>query len=310
MDTRLDPSTALDSDVAVTDTQGYATTCQPSPVGFGCDLGFVNPGEVITLEATVAVRDSAERRNTREEEGCAEQLFDICAQTVVSWKVSEDREAQSSVEQPSDLPTAGGLMIAKFVDGLAPVAYDGQPVTFRYAVSASATRYLQLEVTDDRCPTVTLDGGDGNRNAALDPGETWQYRCTVEAIDAEDAAGTSKVDALDADGRPATAVTRTQVTLIRPALQVQVGGVPEDAAGRRLEVTNVGDSNLSEPAVTASNCSAVEFIGVDQRLDRLMEPGETWHFQCAVINANQPVRARAYAVDVLGNPVTATPQTA
>jgi hypothetical protein len=117
----------------------------------------------------------------------------------------------------------------------------------------------------------------------------------------------ARVEALADDGRPVSDTAITQITLISPKLRLVVGTDPDDSTVRRLSVGNVGDAVFSEPAVTATNCSAAGLASGDRGNDRRMEPGETWVFTCKTDRPDQPIQARAYALDPLGQAATAIP---
>jgi hypothetical protein len=60
-------------------------------------------------------------------------------------------------------------------------------------------------------------------------------------------------------------------------------------------------------AARATNCSAATLASGDKGNDRRMEPGETWLLTCKAERPDQPVQARAYALDPLGQATTAVP---
>jgi uncharacterized repeat protein (TIGR01451 family) len=307
IDDFLDKATTLIGDVGITDTEGSPTTCNGTADGFTCALGFVNPGEKVVLTVAVAVQPNAERRNTKEDEGCTD-LVDICNQTVLSWKQSDTANGRVKIDQPSDIPTEKALTISRYLNAQAPYAYPGQRVTVTYAVSnAAAGGFNQLKVTDTACPLVELKAGDANANGRLDPGESWRYECTIDRMDPEHAVSDARVEALADDGRPVADTAVTQITLISPKLRLVIANDQEDPTMRRLSVGNVGDAIFSEPAVTAANCSAATLASGDKGNDRRMEPGETWVFTCKAERPDQPVQARAYALDPLGQAATAIP---
>jgi hypothetical protein len=181
-------------------------------------------------------------------------------------------------------------------------------VTVTYAVSnAAAGGFNQLKVTDTACPLVELKAGDDNANGRLDPGESWRYECTIDRMDPEHAVSDARVEALTDDGRPVSDTAVTQITLISPKLRLVIATDQTDATMRRLSVGNIGDAIFSEPAITSTNCSAATLVSGDKGNDRRMEPGETWVFTCKAERPDQPLQARAYALDPLGQAASAIP---
>lgn len=308
LDNFVDKTTKLVGDVAVTDTEGSPTTCSPTAEGFTCSLGFLNPGEKITLSASVAVQPNAERRNTKEDVGCTD-LVDVCNQTVLSWKQSDTANGRVKIDQPSDIPTDKVLTISRYLNAPAPYAYPGQRVTVTYAISNSSKgAFNQLKVTDSVCPLIELKAGDGNANGRLDPAESWRYECTIDRMDAAKALSEARVEALTDDGKPSSDTSVTQITLISPKLQLVLGTDLTDPAVRRLSVGNVGDTLFTDPAVTTTNCSPPALQSGDRGNDRRLDPGETWIFTCKSDRPDQPIQARAYALDPLGQAASAIPE--
>jgi hypothetical protein len=84
-------------------------------------------------------------------------------------------------------------------------------VTFTYTLTNDSSTPAPISnprVTDDKCDSVTLTGGDGNGNGVLDNGETWTYTCTQRFVtgaiytSSATATGTSTVDNRPVDAAP------------------------------------------------------------------------------------------------------------
>ena len=305
LDAFLDQQTKL-ANVVVTDNEGSITTCAPvpDPYGFSCNLGFMNPSESVKLVASVAVQPGAETRWTKEDAGCSGDLVDVCGQFVLSWKQTATTDGEVRVEQPSDIPADQPLSIAKLVPK-GPYAYIGQKLTFTYRVSnaAPATSFNQLRVTDTVCKEVAYASGDTNNNARLDPGESWDYTCTVEQMSAETTKGESRVEAFANDGRPTTQSVITEIKIIQPALNVSVTQQVDNPNNRSMTVTNSGDALLDDVALTVTACSQPTPV-TNGDGDKKLSPGESWSYTCTADQKSQ-VNVRVYATDPLANSVTA-----
>ena len=291
-----------------TDGEGSPTTCAPvdDPAGFTCNLGFMNPGEEVTVVASVAIQPGAEKRWNKEEPGCsgADVLYDVCGQFVLTWKqtATDDREAR--VEQPSDLPADQALSISKLVP-VAPYAYPGQKVVFTYRVSNAGPSgaFNQLRLTDNTCREITGPKADPNNNQRLDPGESWDYTCTIEQIGQDQYTSESKVEAIADDTRPVVASVITKITPINPKLAVTMVKQGDNPGVRSITVASAGDAQLENLTVAAPSCGPVGLINGGDGDQRLV-PGESWTFTCNADPAAQ-VTARAYGTDPLGGAVTA-----
>jgi hypothetical protein len=305
LDAFLDQQTKL-SNVAVTDNEGSISTCAPvaDPYGFSCNLGFMNPGESVRLVASVAVQPGAESRWTKEDPGCSGDLVDVCGQFVLSWKETASTDGEVRVEQPSDIPADQPLSISKLVPK-GPYAYIGQKLTFTYRVSnaAPAATFNQLRVTDTACKDVAYSSGDTNNNARLDPGESWDYTCTVAQMSQDTVKGESRVEAFANDGHPTTQSVITEIKIIQPSMNVSVAQQVDNPNNRSVTVSNSGDALLDDVALTVTACSQPAQVASGDG-DKKLSPGESWSYTCTADQKSQ-VNVRVYATDPLANAVTA-----
>lgn len=303
LDAFLDEQITLVS-VEPADQEGAPSTCAANADGgFFCDLGFINPGEIIRINAVASVTPETERRFTKEDQGCQGENVDVCSRMVLTWFRSQSLEATIEWEEASDIPDDQPLSILKLVPK-APFAYPGQRVDFTYQVSNAGPTgsFNQLRVTDTACGEVTYTGGDANGNSRLDPLESWTYACTVEQMSEETARGNSTVEAFTDDGRPIIDSVATRITLITPNLGVNVQPLVENAGVRSIVVTNGGNADLTNLALAPIGCAQPPIRDGAINGD-VLEPGGSWSYTCPA-EPGQPVTVRVYATDPLENAVT------
>jgi hypothetical protein len=288
----------------IADAQGVATVCSNGTDGrIGCVLGFVNPGEDIQIDVPVTVSPGATRAWSVEDGECGGQLVDLCTRAVLAWSRGPGDEVRQELDEPADLPSGNPLDIAKLVP-VGPYAYPGSEVEFTYRVTngAAAGSFAQLRVTDTKCDPIEGPTGDLNSNGRLDPGESWDYRCTSQRMNEELANSESRVEAIDDAGQPVFDVVNTQIKLINPELGVTVSAVPETPGTRLITVAATGNAGLEAIAVLAPVCTAISPTSNGNGDDRLDADGERWTFTCTA-DAAADVVVWAYGTDDLRNAV-------
>jgi hypothetical protein len=305
LDGFIDEQITLQS-VDPVDQEGAPSSCGGTEEGgFACDLGFINPGEVIRINVVAAVKPEAERRFTKEDQGCQGENVDVCSRLVLTWFRSEALEDTIEWEEASDIPDDQPLSILKLVPK-APFAYPGQKVDFTYQVANAGPTgsFNQLRVTDTACTPVTYTAGDSNGNSRLDPLESWTYECSVAQMSEEASRGDSTIEAFTDDGRPILDSVATRITIITPRLDMTVLPVVDNPGARSIIVTNSGDANLTNLALAPVGCAQPPARDGAVNGD-VLEPGGRWSYTCPA-EPTQPVSVRAYATDPLENAVTAT----
>jgi hypothetical protein len=314
LDAFLDKQTKLDpTHLQVTDTEGSITSCAPTtnpdPAlnGFTCNLGFVNPGETVKILARVSLLPGVETKWTKHTPGCTD-LVDICGRFVLSYKQTAGSDpAQVRLEQPSDIPSDQPLTIAKLVP-VAPYAYPGQKVVFTYRVAngGQSGSYNQVRVTDTSCKDITGPKADPNNNGKLDPGESWDFECTISQVASDATTSESRVEAITDDGKPVQASAITKITLISPKLAVAVTPQPDTPSARAVSVTAAGDAPITDIAITAQGCGGLTQTSAGDG-DKILKPGQTWNYSCAIDSKADPkaqITVRAYGLDPLLGAVT------
>jgi hypothetical protein len=111
------------------------------------------------------------------------------------------------------------------------------PVEYTYNVTNDSTTNAPIgsvSVTDNRCSTPTLQGGDVNSNSILDVGETWMYTCQTSFLTPGTVRSTITVSGIDtADNLPIDPVATTASVIIVSGLPgLPRTGVVHEASAR------------------------------------------------------------------------------
>jgi hypothetical protein len=73
------------------------------------------------------------------------------------------------------------------VDKTGPAtAYQGDTITYNYAVTNAGPAQVAPEVTDNKCSPVIYVSGDTDHDGLIEPGETWTYKCYYKITQAPD----------------------------------------------------------------------------------------------------------------------------
>lgn len=179
--------------------------------------------------------------------------------------------------------------------------YKGDQVTYQYSVTNPGQVPLaNVEVTDALCTPVGPQAGwDLNNNGLLDPlteEQVWECTTTlnVTTTNTGEATGTPTLDK-QPPGTPVRDSDTETVTVLDPGLTLTktpsaTGGVWEGdvllvASGTEVtytyEVDNTGDTPLDLGSGVADNrCAPVAYVGGDLNSDGLLDPTETWIYEC------------------------------
>ena len=180
-------------------------------------------------------------------------------------------------------------------------AHVGDTVEYRFEVTNPGVGALTV-ILEDLAPICAddpaLQSGDSDGDGKLDPGETWDYRCShlVTEQDADPLPNTAKVTGTDRYGNEATDRSSAVVDVLHPdiavAKRVRVFGAGEfvDAGlkahvGDELEyrfVVTAGDSDtpIEDVQLTDPRCDEGTLQGPDKTGDDALDPGETWTYTC------------------------------
>ena len=191
------------------------------------------------------------------------------------------------------------------------IIHVGETVVYSYAVTNDGDVPLtNLNVADDPpcTPMEGPQGGDGDNK--LDPGEVWNYTCSME-LD-EDTTNTVTVSgAYDYPLSGTTSVTGTaSVDVIDPKVVVIKTAnpaiiYPGTMVDYTYAVTNQGNDTLSNVSISDDTCAPVTTVVGDSTL----LPGETQTYACStIVNQDTTNTATFTGTDLLGETWTFTGQ--
>ena len=189
-----------------------------------------------------------------------------------------------------------------------PTVYPGTAVTFTYELVNTGETDLQNQdapddrsawVTDDKCAPVTYVSGDTGDDKILGVGEVWTYTCatTINQTTTNTATGTTtplkpgggpiETPLVDTDEVTVT-VIKGDITIVKKA--TAAGGVEKDGVllvprgttvTYKYDVTS-GDATVGMQVldVVDNKCSPVNYKSGDTNVNGLVDPGETWKYEC------------------------------
>ncbi len=180
-------------------------------------------------------------------------------------------------------------------------------VTYRVELKNTGnTTLTPTSVSDPNCaaPLVGPTGDLGTPpDDKLQMGEIWRYTCTRTVStpssppDPDNVPNTATATMTDGT----TSLTKTadaNVKVIHPAINLAV--TPETktiltggTVAYTYTLTNTGDIDITNPAVTAANCSPVVYSAGDADNDGILDVTETWTYTCttAALTASQTNQA-------------------
>jgi hypothetical protein len=162
-------------------------------------------------------------------------------------------------------------------------------VTWTYQVSNTGDSSLtNIDVTDDQGVTVTYQSGDTDGDNKLDPDETWIYSASGNAT-AGQYRNIAEVCGDGIDGVEYCSKDTSWYYGVEPSIEIVklTNGLDvTEAPGPSItvdstvtwtyEVTNNGDSTLSDIVVTDDQGVTVIYQSGDDNSNNLLDPGETW----------------------------------
>ena len=240
--------------------------CAPllGPTGDVGNDGILTPGEVWTYQcATVFTGDITNIATVTGEDGLGNPAPPAQA--------SEDVD----VINPA-------IQVVKVANPLVILA--GGQVVYQYEVTNPGDDPLaNVVVSDNKCSPLIFQGGDGNNNGKLDPGETWQYRCTTNL--SVDTTNTVTATGDDTLGNPVSDTDQEVVNVVNPAIAIvktanPVVILPGQTVVYTYVVTNLGDVPLSGVSVSDDKCAPVQYVSGDANNNGLLDTNETWRYTC------------------------------
>ncbi|MBN1177896.1 MAG: DUF11 domain-containing protein, partial [Anaerolineae bacterium] len=302
----LDPNTAFVA-VAVNDIEGAPTTCTEVSGTLSCDMGFLNPGEVVTVTVTVDVLPTAPTGFSVEDGPCSQDSpsADLC-NTVTIDSINDNILDNQSDSEPTDV-IVSDIVIVKTASETTILA--GERVLYTYVVTNPGQDSVSaVSVVDDKCATVAFVSGDTDGDGLLDPGEAWTYTC--QSTLTESTLNTATVSATDALGDTLTDQDTAFVEVIHTGIAIDKStSTPViyagDIASYDYVVTNSGDYAISNVVVADDKCPEVAFVSGDTNDDGELDPGEIWAYACETVLAVDTLNtATVTGVDTLGNAVS------
>ena len=248
-------------------------TCSPlgSPSGDTHDPNQLDADETWTY--TCILTPTADTVNTAM----------VTGQDALGTLLADDDVADVSVISPT-------INIVKTADP--PVAVSGDLVQYTYqATNPGDDPLSSISISDKAsasstgCTPLVFDGGDLNVNGKLDPGETWSYSCSANPT--ADITNTVIITGYDSLGNAVNDQDTASVDILAPAIEMAKIADPDTILAGTVvtytyRVTNTGDLPLlSDINVADDTCSPVDYVSGDIDADGLLDPGETWIFECS-----------------------------
>ncbi len=292
--TVTDPLPAQLTYKIATPSQG---TCFFDGTSVVCNLGeiAINGSATITIDSTVKDDAAGTITNTA---------------TVTASQLDPDPSNDSSTDTTEVGPN--GLRLDKSADpDFIDEANIPADVTFTFIVTNEGPNELtNVAISDPDVAgcTPTFVGGDTDGDSALDPGEAWEFNCTVPISADTDNTATASAD--DPVIGPVTATDTAHVEAIAPGFSITKG--PDGAQHSddadvvfEVVVTNTGDVDLFDITVTdAAAPSCDRFIGS-------LPVGVSMSYYCSISPAPAAGTSDVNTVDATaydpgGSPLTAT----
>jgi len=210
------------------------------------------------------------------------------------------------------------LALTKHVDQ--SVVFPGTDVKYTYtATNKGNTNLGNIDdtgnpgwVTDNKCASVTqvpTSASDAHNigdiilvDGLLNPGETWQFTCTMPISKPTLNVATITAQPVDAVGVPIPGAdplvrhAEAYVDIVTPGIALDktalkpvvldpdadpVGPNTPDPALYEYVVTNTGDVPIRDVVLADDTCSPVTFIGGDANGDSYLDTDESWYYGCS-----------------------------
>lgn len=165
-----------------------------------------------------------------------------------------------------------GIQVVKSADKAE--IHAGDTVNYNYTVTNTGISPLSnVTVSDDTCSPVTYTGGDENSDSMLQTGEEWTYECSAKLDDTT--INTVTASGWDPEETKVTDTDQATVTVVKPGINiVKAPDKTQVEAGTTVvysyDVTNTGDTLLSDVKVSDNMCSPVTYKSGDDG-DSLLE---------------------------------------
>jgi uncharacterized repeat protein (TIGR01451 family) len=162
----------------------------------------------------------------------------------------------------------------------------GHNVTYTYVVTNPGDLPLSdVSVSDDKVSVVTYQSGDSGGDGRLDTQETWIFTAnyTVTEEDADPLVNVATASGTYTGGRTVTDWDEASVDILRPAIAIaKAANCTEAHEGDEItynyNVTNIGDSPLSNVSVSDNITGGAAYQSGDSNGDNKLDVDETWIF--------------------------------
>jgi uncharacterized repeat protein (TIGR01451 family) len=218
----------------------------------------------------------------------------VAGGTVINNLVTAYSDGQNPLTDADEWEVvAPTISIVKKANGDDPeYILSNDTVVYNYYVTngPASTVLTDVIVTDDKCVPVTKFSGD----ALLNPGETWEYRCTKAVTETTVNTGAVTAQPADASGVPLPGVGRVEdddiatVNVLTPTIRVDKTASPiKIHSGQSVLYTykltaNLGNTELDTVSITDTHsaCSLAAPISGDTDGDGRLDTNETWTYTC------------------------------
>ena len=183
-------------------------------------------------------------------------------------------------------------------------AYHGDQVTFTYVVTNPGEQSIHdVVVSDDKCSPLAAGAkteGPNNTGASfLDPGDTWNYTCTLTMPahvlgEADPHVNIGTVTGKDEREQPVSDTDPHAVDLLHPSIALDKTGPAEARAGENvvytLVATNTGETAMAQANVnlTDPRCDLTAPVRAGVNGDAspdTFNPSDVWTFTCTASTA-------------------------
>ncbi len=290
--------------IEVTDTEGSTTECDTTPASYTCDLGFLNPGEVVSFVVTLGADQASlpESRTPRPSTSdCATQTPHVCHE-VDFTQTGSFAPARAGDERKVTITTSETFLAT--VEHDPETAYIGGSLILdiSVAVSDNESRAGDVVVTVEACNNgvTRYDRGDDGPNNEPDfllgPNEIWHYECRADNVTS---ATTFAVVNSTIGAEPVEEILALNLNIVNPSMSIEAVAAVDGSA---WNVSNDGDQPIDDVDLDSATegCTA-EVEDGDEGMAGVLEVGEVWYVTCAV----QDAQLRAFGFDPLRGPVVA-----
>jgi hypothetical protein len=208
------------------------------------------------------------------------------------WKESGSDKYGSVTVKTNKCPTPKVPDIEVVKDGPS-TAYVGDTVKFTFKVTNTGNVVLTNPVvTDDKCAPVTKVPNGQNQ---FDPGDVWNYECSLKITDAMGDELVNTVEACGKYGNTEVCDEDDHKTKIpKPAIDLDKTGAATANAGETFTysfvATNIGNVTLTNVVLTDDKCQSTLTRVEPNLADATFDPADKWYYTCTVVAPAGPAQ--------------------